>query len=254
MNKLWISMLLMGLIFPRVDEDGAEDTELDEGVDPELDEGSEGTELDEGTDDTEFEPVVAKQESRAAKEIRALRERAQKAETDHQRAMAELAEARKAPAQPTHEQKLWEQEEAVLKNPATEEWQRYAVQSARDARDAKRESTAARFDAKDLADKAEFDKLSTSMPKTYSGYKDRVEATLVEARKAGNNPSRKNIAAFLIGQDMLDGKLKSTEGKPKKTGGVPRGSTPGVRSDAPAGAGRMTDIEKVRKRLENVRI
>ena len=251
MNKLWISMLLMGLIFPRIDEDGEESVIEDDEI---VEEDEVVVDDDDGVVEEEEAAVVVKQESRAQKEIRTLRERAQKAETDHQRAMSELAEARKSPAQPTHEQKLWEQEEAVLKNPQSDEWQKYAVQSARDARDAKRESTAARNEAKDLADKAEFDKLSTSMPKTYSGYKDRVEATLVEARRAGNNPSRKNIAAFLIGQDMLDGKLKSTEGKPKKTGGVPRGSTPGVRSDAPAGAGRMTDIEKVRKRLENVRI
>lgn len=224
--------------------------------------------LEEATDDDETpdenpddnpddEEVPEKPMSRAQKEIVTLRERAQKAEDQHRQAMVELESARRQPvrsAEPTNDQKIWQQEDAILANPESSDWQKYAVQSARDARMARQEAQSIGRESRDMADKVAFSQLAATKPKTHAAYKDRVESMLTEMRKNGHDAPRAKLFALLIGEDMISGKLKTTDAK-SKTGGVKRGTMPGAKSDVgSSSSGKLSEAEKRAKRLENVRI
>jgi hypothetical protein len=248
MNKLlaW----LMARLECQVDGDEPEEVEEE----PEEVE-EEPEEVEEEPEETEEEPAP-KPQSRAQKEIVTLRERAQKAESDHQKAMTELENARREsrPQQPSQDQKTWQQEEAILASPEANDWQRYAIQSARDARQANANSQHALRESRDQADKTAFERIAVSKPKAHAMYKDKVESMLKEMRSKGNDAPREKLMALLMGEDMIAGKFKATEGKSTKTSGVKRGSTPGVKSDVRGTTGRLSDAEKRTQRLENVRI
>lgn len=267
MNKL-LKSLIFGLFWSHVGGEGESDSEPVVEVDSELDSLEDDDEaVDPAIEDEEEEldePVApVKQMSRAQKEITTLRERAQKAEQDRIRAEAALEEARRSPRESstqnsgtkTKEQDLWEQEEAVLKDPEAQSWHKYAIQSARDARAARAESQQASMNAADNADKSSFARLQATKPKTYAKYAPKVEDMLQNMRKNGANAPREELFALLIGRDLISGGLK-TEKTKAKTGGVARGKTPGVKSDSAATSisSRMTEAEKRAKRLENVHI
>ena len=254
MKYLWEFLLL--LLCPRVDDEPVNDEVVDDEV---VDDEVVDDEVvdDEVVDDEVVDDKPVKPESRAQKEIRTLRERAQASEEQHRKAMAELEAARRQPTQPlqpTQEQVIWEQEEKVLRDPNADDWQKYAVKSARDSRLANQNSQNALRQAEDIADRAEFNALKAEKPKMHEQYKDRVEERLAELRKNGQNAPRKNILAFLVGEDMVAGKLKTTEKPAKPKGGAERGSTPGARSNVNSSSGRLSESEKRAKRLENVRI
>lgn len=252
MSNLLKFLMLMAFC-PRIDDDEPP-PDLDDDDPPAGDDDDPPDDDDESIDDDD---PPAKPVSRSQKEIISLRERAQKAEDDHRRAVAELDAARRTPAaqqQPTTEQSLWQQEEVALKDPNCESWQRYAINSARDARAARAESQNAMRQSKDMIDKSEFDRIATTRPKTHAAYKDKVETMLTEIRKNGGDAPRKELLALCIGRDSLEGKLK-TETKAAKPGGVKRGSTPGARSDVrTSSGGGQSAYEKALKRLEGKRI
>ena len=204
-------------------------------------------------DDDDIPPP---KETRAQREIRTLRERAQVAEDARRKLEADLENARRQPSQPqqpTQDQLLWDQEEKVLRDPNADDWQKYAVNSARDARQARQASQNAIIRAEDLADKTAFDRIRSDKPKLYEAYKDRVEAMLTEIRGRGQNAPREKLLAVLVGEDMLAGKLKTTG--TKAASGSKRPATPGARSDVNArGSSSMSEAEKRAKRLENIRI
>ena len=198
----------------------------------------------EGLEEDNTQPVE-KKTSRAQREIIALRERAQKAE-------AELSTARQVKEQPAQiRDAVWEQEEAVLKNPDADDWKKYAVQSARAARVAEQNSRNAIQRAEDLADKTAFALVKTERPGVYAKYSPLVEKKLEEIRRGGGNAPREAILALLLGQDMLSRKV--TPSSPKTKPGNVRRSPTGARSDIPKG-GVMNESEKRAKRLENIRI
>jgi hypothetical protein len=246
---------LLTLIFPFApegDEDFVPEDDLPSDEDDDLP-SDEDDDLPPDEDDEEANVPPPRQLSRAQQRIVDLSERAKLAEERERQARADLDAARRQPAQPATpnaEQQLWEQEEAILKDPAAEPWQRYSVQSARDARAARQEANMARRESADAADKAKYERFATTKPKLYAKYKDEVEKMLTEMRKNGNNAPRDELHALLVGRDMMNGKLKSTEAKREPK----RGSTPGVRSDVRTGRGSLSDAEKRAKRLENVRI
>lgn len=251
MKRLWILMLMM--LCPFVDDETVivvdDEPESTEESETETEEETEETEETETEEETEGAP---KKESRSQKDIRALRERTQKAEDENRRILAELAEARKPQqaASPTHEQIIRQQEDAILSNPESTDWQKYSVQSARDAREAKHAAARSIYEARDIADKSEFRQLAVTKPKSYEKYKDRVE----KLRKTLPDVPRMELYALEMGRDMRDGKIGSTEKSAKPKGGADRGKTPGVTSNVSAKGGKLTDAEKRIKRLENVRI
>ena len=213
------------------------------------------TEEEESETETEEEEAPAgKQESRYQKDMRAARERAQRAEDDAKKAREELAAARQQSnpnAQQTEAQKLWQEEEKLLADPAADSWTRYNIQSARNARAAEFNSQQALAEARDLKDQAEFDRVAMKNPKAAERYKDRIE----EIKKQFPNAQRKKILATLLGEDMLDGKLKAETKPAKKGDGASRGKLPGVRSDArSSGAGSGDSIEDIERRLAGVNI
>ena len=258
MNKL-LNFLLLRVLSPSVDDD-IEPDPADDDIEP--DPADDDIEPDPADDDIEpdpadgeLEPEPAPKLSRAQQEIVKTRQRAQQAEEQLAKANAELEAARRGsqPQGKTHEQQLREQEDAVLNDPAAEPWQRYAVLSARDAREAKNLAQQTLRDAHDIKDQAEFNAIAATQPKTVERYKDKVESMLKELRAKGQNAPRKQLLALVVGQDLIEGKLKSSSAKPAvKTGGVVRGKTPGVRSDVSGNAGGRSEAEKRAKRLENV--
>jgi len=258
MNKL-LNFLLLRVLSPSVDDDIDPDP-ADDDVDPDpVDDDVDPDPVDDDVDpdpvDDDVDPQPAPKISRAAKEIHRLREEKQAAHDQLAKANAELEAARRGsqPQGKTHEQQLREQEDAVLSDPNSDQWQKYAVLSARDAREAKNLAQQTLRDAHDIKDQAEFNAIAATQPKTVERYKDRVESMLKELRAKGQNAPRKQLLALVVGQDLIEGKLKSSSAKPAaKPGGVARGKTPGVRSDVSGNAGGRSEAEKRAKRLENV--
>jgi hypothetical protein len=245
-----------------LDLDGGDPGSDDDNSDPEPDDGNGDDDnvdpdpeddLDGGDPQPSPKPV-----SRAQRTIIETRARAQKAEDELRRAHAELEAARRQPAQsaqPSEEQRIWEQEEAVLRNPESSDWQKYAVQANRQARSANSNSQNALRRAEDLADRTKFEQLSLTKPKLFSSYKDRVEEELTRIRATGSNAPREELLALLVGRDLRDGKLKTSSVGSTKKAGAPRNAPPSVRSDVtPSGGGRLSEAEKRAKRLENIRI
>ena len=247
--------LLIKLLVAKMDDDAAEPEEVVEETTEESDEDAEEPNEEEEVEEEDEEVAdTASQKKQSAYA---------KAERKYQKALEDLAAAQRVHAQPVvnheanREAELRKQEDDILRNPDASDWQKYAVQSARDARSAAQSSQAALREARDFKDIAEFSKFESSQPKTFAAYKDKVEKMLTEMRAKGNDAPRKELYAYLIGKDFADGKLKTSTAKSSaaKTGSVKRGSTPGARSDVSTrDSGKLSESEKRAKRLENVRI
>jgi hypothetical protein len=261
----WLLHFLRDYLFPGIDdldvtpptedETPAEDETVEEGDPPADDADEPSDEAEDHPGDSEEDP--APRETRGQKAIRETRERAQKAERELATARAELEAARRpqqsGTQQPTPDQVLWQQEEETLRNPELSDWQRYAINSARGARQAQAASQQALAQAQDMADRTAFQAIATTKPKTFEAYKDRVEAKVQELRARGVNVPRDVILKTMLGEDMLAGKLKTPEKVKPSNGAAPRRAP---RSDVATGSpgGRMSDAERRAKRLENVRI
>lgn len=187
--------------------------------------------------------------------IRAARERAQTAEEARIRAEATLeAERRMRQSAPdTEAQRLFEDEEARLRNPEVSEQDKYWIRANRTLRENTRTANQALTTAADMRDRTDFDRLAVTNPKVHKMYCERVEQELGKMRAKGQDAPRLALLRFMIGNDVMDGKLKS---KPKAkasaaaaASGVDRGKPPGARSDMSA-KGRTTESQKRRARLE----
>lgn len=188
--------------------------------------------------------------------IRDARARAQVAEEARIRAEATLEAERRMRqgAAPNEEQLLFEQEEAKLRNTDVSETEKWQIRSNRTLRANTRAANDALNTAADMRDRNEFDRLQVSNPKVHKLYDAKVEKALADMRAKGQNAPRLALLRFMIGNDVMEGKLKST---PKtaaanaKTSTVDRGKPPGARSDV-AGKGKATERQKRVARLENV--
>jgi hypothetical protein len=111
----------------------------------------------------------------------------------------------------------------------------------------------ARAEASDMADRVRFESGKTTDPRR-AKYAQRVEEAVQAERAAGRNASREAVYYFMLGKDMAEGKYKA-KAKPASTKApdVPRGRTPGVRSDT-GRRGPMTEKEKLRARLQDMNI
>lgn len=190
--------------------------------------------------------------------IRAARERAQRAEEARIRAEATLEAERRmrAPAADTDEQRLFEQEEARLRDPEVPEVEKWQIKSNRTLRANTRAANQALTTAADMRDRSDFDRLAVTNPKVHKLYADKVEKALSDMRSKGQDAPRLALLRFMIGNDVMEGKLKSAT-KPKMAAAqastVNRGRTPGARSDV-AARGKQTESQARRARLENVNI
>ena len=252
MNRL-LRSLLSRFLWLGVDEElPPDDIETPEPTDsmPE----PEGQSLDDMLD--AVEPTSAKDDATA--KLTAAERRAEQLE----RELASERAARQRPSVPTGRDPEYEAEEAQIANAQNAgytqeqmEWLRWKISNDRSIREAKRSSQSALMEARDLNDRAEFEKLELTKPKTYRAYKQRVDQAIANARSQGQTPpSRMMVLKYLIGEDMVEGKVKAkapkvaASGEP--TGRVERQRIPLNRSDVTDRAAR-SEREKRIQRLEN---
>jgi len=226
--------------------------------------GDEG--LDEllGAVEPEGEPVSATEgepENPLVKEARSRADAATR-ELEAERAARRAAEAR-IPVAPIAGDPEYDREEQELAQArasgATQEslsWLQWKIDSNRKIRLSERNATSALRQAEDISDRNAFERLEITKPQVFKRYKDRVEATMTEMRAKGQNAPRLAVLRLLIGDDIMNGKIKPKAAKAAAEGApapstVDRGRTPGVRTDVRGRAGSLTEHEKRRARLEN---
>jgi hypothetical protein len=256
MKIRYLLALLFGFFRPAIDETppggetlpGEGETPPEDPAEPDLD-LSGGAEPDEHPqDDPDDKPnpeLEAERRARAQEKERADR---------YEREAAELRTRYSAP--PSDEDRIREEEERVLKNPETNDLQKWQIQTNRNLRAQRSESQSALMRAQDLSDQTSFRSIcmadTTGMAKRYE---TRVEQELARVRSNGGNAAREAIYTYLLGKDMREGKFKKKAAAPKKDAdsGVNRGRLPGARSDVHGRTG-LSEREKRAKRLENLQI
>lgn len=194
------------------------------------------------------DPAAARADAAAAR----AEAEAAKREAAEYRAKFETQERSRAAPVANPEQALYEQEEARLRATditATEKWQ---IESNRVLRANQRLANSAMFEAREMADKSEFDRLQASNP-IAKKYAKRTEEKLAELRSKGIFPERKFVLKMLIGDDIMEGKVKTTK-KPSAdvTTGVKvnRGVPATQRSDVRGRGAANSESAKRRARLE----
>lgn len=265
--KLLLQYLRLGVGEPGEDEpvETEDDPKAGPGGEPveePTDEPLPGDDLDSLIDVVEGEPEPkAEGNGRENEAIRAARKRAQDAEEARIRAEATLEAERRmrAPAQPNEDQRLYEQEEARLRDPEATDLEKWQIRSNRTLRATTQASNRAMAQAADMQDRSAFERLEITKPKVYKLYADKVEKALGDMRAKGQDAPRLALLRFLIGADVMDGKLasSSTRRKPAAaaapaSSGVDRGRSPGARSDVGGGKGRASDAQKRAERLKGV--
>jgi hypothetical protein len=194
--------------------------------------------------------------------IRAARKRAQKAEEARIRAEATLETERRmrTPPQASEDQRLFEAEEARLRDTEVPDIEKWQIRSNRTLRANTQAANRAMSTAADMQDQSAFARLEISNPKVFKLYSTKVEKALADMRAKGQDAPRLALLRFLIGNDVIEGNLKSSTGKKaaaatagKQAAGVDRGRSPGARSDV-SGKGKTSEHDKRKERLRNVPI
>ncbi|AOI70846.1 hypothetical protein WI29_34065 [Burkholderia ubonensis] len=139
-----------------------------------------------------------------------------------------------------------------MRDPNLDPMERWQIQSNRTLRESQRAAQAALFQAQDLNDRTAFESKIASDPHR-ARYRDRVEQAVQEERRQGRNASREAVYYFMLGKDIADGKLKPKAKAKAPAADIPRGKSPGVRSNVPAGRGQ-TEHQKRAARLADVNI
>ena len=252
MSKLWLLLLA----FLQLGAGPGEQVDLEADPDETLDELIDGDD-DATTDDLE---AAADEDAAPEKPPRvSKREQELQNQLEQERATRRQLEARATPpAQPAVDPE-YEREEreiaAARQAGATEDqlkWQKWAIDQARTVRSTQRTSNEALSQARDLADKAAFDRLEFKNPGLYKRYADKVEQGMAELRAKGIYPQRQLLLNQLVGDDIVKGKV-IPKAKSKAAPSVERGRSPTTRSDVRARSG-TSEREKRRARLENQRI
>lgn len=245
MSKLLRYLLLV--LFPHVDPGEEEDPPQDDADEQDEDIQASG---DGGADDSQPDDTGAGEDppqrapSRREKAVIEARERAQAAERKADEAMAEVKRLQTAQAAPDRQ---FADEEAKLRDPATTELEKWQIQSNRALRQSQQQSQAALAEARDMADRTMYAQKALTSD-IHKKYQDKVEDILQQWRKNGQNPPREFLLHLAIGKDVAEGKFKDKPGTKQPT--IPRGRTPGARSDVPRSGGR-TEAEKRRARLQD---
>ena len=159
-------------------------------------------------------------------------------------------EARRAQSAPVDTE--YQREEERLRNPEMTDIERWQINANRTLRATQAEARQAMFQAQDMSDRARFEAKIASDPRR-AKYADRVEEAIRQERAAGRNAEREAVYYYMLGKDIAEGKLKA---KPKAASApaVPRGKSPGVRSDVQGRGRPSTDRDKLRARLEGQNI
>jgi hypothetical protein len=188
---------------------------------------------------------------RAASHVAELRKRTQEAErkADEAAQRARDLEDRfnRQAAGPTAAERQIAEEEARLRDPNTTDMEKWQIQSNRTIRETQAQAQGFLMQGRDDRDAAAYERKAATNP-TYDKYRDKVEAQVAKERAAGRLVQREMVLAYLVGQDIISGNLKSNKASTSKP--IPRGKTTGARSDTPR-TGRMTDAQKRAARLQD---
>lgn len=234
---------------PPADDPPADDPPADDPVD-----GLPGDDLDSLIETVENGGDGKPKGGRENDTIRTLREEKQRETEARIRAEAERdAHARIRNAQPSDEQRIFEEEEQKLRNSEVSETEKWQIRSNRTLRANTNAANQAFSTAADMRDQMEFDRLRDTNPKVHKLYAPKVEKALNEARAKGQSIPRLALLRFLIGDDIVNGKVKSAKkaAAAAPAGTVNRGKSPGARSDT-NGKGRGNEHDARKERLRNV--
>src|SRR5437868_15268506 len=254
--KLLASYLTLGHTPPADDNpdagagaggDGAEPPDKPDGA------GADGDDVDPDLSalDDDDEPDAAEQ---LATE-RAARAKAERELAESRSRFEAEQRARSQPPQPSQEERIRAAEEARLADPQISDQERWQIEANRSLRPNHQASQQALFRSREIADKAEYERLCDSNPLAKK-YATRVEEKLTEVRRGGQNVERKFVLKLLIGDDLVEGRVKSSKKKDPGTGTepaagttVPRGKPAMARSDVRGRAGN-SERDKRRARLD----
>lgn len=222
------------------------DAEDDEYVEPEeQDEEIEAAEADDDVEallDVEDKPKTTNRVQRLANEKREASERAERAER-------EAAELRARLSNEDGDRLRRAQEERQRMLDEMDPTDRRLYLAEQDARQA-------RFEAADNRDATQFATMVQQHPQM-KGLAVEVEQELQRARAAGQNPSRQQVAQFLLGQramkNLMEAPKKQKAAKQRVDQARGRPMNAGSNA-APAKAGRGNSLSDVAKRLEGVKL
>ncbi|RQU89770.1 hypothetical protein DF133_16040 [Burkholderia cenocepacia] len=245
---------LLGFLFPGVDDDAADlggdagggDTGADAAGG--ADSGAGDPDADAADLDVDFDFV---EPTPAARRTTSDADRLAALEAEVERRGRLVDASRGAPTAPVADRDF-EAEEARLRDPNTTDIERWQINSNRTLRQSQQAAQAALFQAQDLRDQTLFESKIASDPHR-ARYRDRVEQAVQDERRAGRNVSREAVYYFMLGKDIADGKLKPKAKTKAPAADVPRGKTPGVRSNVPPARGQ-TEHQKRAARLADVNI
>lgn len=185
---------------------------------------------------------VARQEDPA---VKAALERAERLEAD-------VRALQRGPAAPSEEQRQFQDEQRQLDDPNTDPNVKWQIQSNRVIRQTQQQAQQALLQAQDMQDQAKFLSKASTDPRR-AKYSDRIEKELQTMRSQGRNIDRDSLYAYMLGKDIIDGKLKPAAKKQSAAAAVPRGRSPAVRGDVNA-RGSRTEHQKRAERLANMNI
>jgi hypothetical protein len=225
------------------------DTETTEDVDTDT-EGGEETETEQAAEPDE----APRRESRENRQIREQRERAQAERDARIKAETRLEEIQRQQQRPVADP-TFDQEEQRLRAADVTELEKWQITANRELRAQRQQNNMVLFEARDTRDRTNFESyMRESHPGLLKAYAQKVEDKLAEARKNGGDVSRTVLFKLLWADDNLSGRVKGAT-KPtgaKKPAAVPRGQSPGARSDVQRG--RATSHQKLAARLEGKQI
>lgn len=263
--SLLLRKLLGRFLTLPVDGDAGTTPAADSGAADAGTEGGEGT-LDDLLDAAgELEDIASREtppeDPPAVREARRDAESARR-ELEAERAARRALEARAAPAPTTTHDPEYEAEERRLADARARGvdanslgWMEWQIKVARENRETRRYVDTTRRETQDIADQTAFERLEVVKPQFYNKYKDRVEAEVQRLRAQGQNAPRLAILRYLVGDDMVNGKIGSKSSKaparPQPSQTVDRGRTPGTRTDVSGRGAGASEREKRRERLRN---
>lgn len=203
--------------------------------------------VEEDTDD----PEELKRRLKAANDERARVDRELAEERTRRAAPAAAPPAASAP---DAEAKLREEEDRILADPKSTEWQRWQINSSRTIRQSENFARTAMQTAQEANDKADYRELKTGPTGALAKkYEAEVEQKLGELRRAGGNMTRRAMLKMVIGHHLVDGDVKA---KPKAKAApaepanrVDRGRAASPRSDV-SGRRQQSERDARLKRLE----
>jgi hypothetical protein len=246
---------ILALLFPLVEDLGGDPL-----VDPLADDDPLGDADPLGDEAPPAEPSIHE----LREQIRASTEAAQRLQReveDLRRAAPQRTPPSAAPAQDL-DSRLTEQEDQRLASPDITPLERWQIESNRSIRRAAIESKASREQVnatvaqlRDAQDKGLYEARAAA-DKIYKRYAERVEQRLMEMRRNGGDAPREVILRYLVGEDIMSGKMKrkvSPNAPGESTELAPARTPTNARSDVPRKPGN-TERDKRRARLENVLI